>query len=97
MKVFSYTLFIAFIAWTSRAQSDCMSYQDTLALDTSLELSYLVNVNDHSTGQGTLSVELVYSGLGWIGFGFTDASGRQCSISSCDWIACKSYPLKSMI
>jgi hypothetical protein len=64
---------LAILAGNTSAQLDCSQYQQTIAINDGLHLSYVVVVDDTSTGQGTLSAELVYTGLGWVGLGFSES------------------------
>jgi len=61
------------MAGTAQAQVNCSQYQDSVAVDKLVQLSYVVNVEDTTTGQGTLTAELVYADLAWVGFGFSQS------------------------
>ena len=70
MKI-KYTVLFSSILVTARAQVDCSKYQAYEIINSVLRLSYVVNIDDSTTGQGTFSAELVYTGLGWISLGFS--------------------------
>jgi DOMON domain len=70
MKIKFAVLFSSILV-TARAQVDCSKYQADEILSSLLRLSYVVNINDSTTGQGTFSAELVYTGQGWISLGFS--------------------------
>ena len=63
---------LAILASNISAQLDCSQYQRSVTINDGLQLSYVVVVDDTSTGQGSLSAELVFTGLGWVGLGFSE-------------------------
>ena len=65
-----FTVFISTILATAKAQVDCSRYQEAEIINSVLKLSYVVNIDNTTTGQGTFSAELVYAGLGWLSLGF---------------------------
>lgn len=50
----------------------CTEFQETIELFPELSMSYIINVHDQSTGQGTLTVQAVLQRVGWLGIGFSD-------------------------
>jgi len=57
----------------THANTSCTKFQETIQLLPELTMSYVMNVHDHTTGQGTLTVEAVLQKVGWIGIGFSDS------------------------
>jgi hypothetical protein len=51
---------------------DCSKYQHTVKLNDLVSFSYVVRIDDTSSSEGTLTVEVVYNGLGYIAMGFSE-------------------------
>ena len=61
------------LRYNIHADAECTEFQETVKLLPELSLSYVMNVHDEATGQGTLTVEAVLQKIGWIGVGFSDS------------------------
>jgi hypothetical protein len=52
---------------------NCSEYQYSLSITDKLNVKYVVNVDETAPGKGTLSVEMEYLGVGWLGFAHSES------------------------
>ena len=58
---------------TTTAAGDCSQYQSTVVLNDMIRFSYVATTRNMATGEpGTISMEVIYSGLGYVAIGFSE-------------------------
>jgi hypothetical protein len=65
----------------THAKESCTDFQETIKLSDFLTMSYVVNIEDKRMGQGTMHIEAVYEGVGWVGIGFSETGDMAPSVA----------------